>query len=90
MNSAGGWLRFDMIVGVTLITVAIPEVMGYTTIAQTPIVTGLYTAIFPTIVFALSGSSRQFLEFLSAGWVSDRGRLILHAIPPRDTRWSLT
>ncbi|MGB8384827.1 MAG: SulP family inorganic anion transporter, partial [Dermatophilaceae bacterium] len=37
---------------------AIPETMGYTTIAQTPVVTGLYTIIFPTIAFALLGSSR--------------------------------
>ena len=39
-----------------LSAVAIPETMGYTSIAQTPIVTGLYTVIFPTIVFALLGS----------------------------------
>ena len=32
--------------------------MGYTSIAQTPVVTGLYTVIFPTLVFALLGSSR--------------------------------
>ena len=32
--------------------------MGYTSIAQTPIVTGLYTIIFPTLIFALLGSSR--------------------------------
>ena len=32
----------------TLAAVAIPEVMGYTSIAQTPLVTGLYTIIFPT------------------------------------------
>ena len=32
--------------------------MGYTSIAQTPIATGLYTVIFPTIVFALLGSSK--------------------------------
>jgi MFS superfamily sulfate permease-like transporter len=32
--------------------------MGYTSIAQTPIVTGLYTVIFPTLLFALLGSSR--------------------------------
>src|SRR4030095_11225257 len=37
---------------------AIPETMGYTSIAQTPIVTGLYTVIFPTVVFALLGSSK--------------------------------
>lgn len=52
------WLRSDLIAGVTLAAVAIPETMGYTSIAQTPIVTGLYTVIFPTLVFALLGSSR--------------------------------
>ena len=34
------WLRSDLIAGVTLAAVAIPETMGYTSIAQTPIVTG--------------------------------------------------
>src|SRR4051795_2692519 len=52
------WLTGDVIAGGTLAAVAIPETMGYTSIAQTPIVTGLYTVIFPTIVFALLGSSR--------------------------------
>ena len=32
--------------------------MGYTSIAQVPVVTGLYTIIFPTIVFALLASSK--------------------------------
>jgi high affinity sulfate transporter 1 len=53
-----GWLTGDVIAGVTLAAVAIPETMGYTSIAQTPVVTGLYTVIFPTLLFALLGSSR--------------------------------
>jgi len=52
------WLARDVIAGLTLSAVAIPEVMGYTSIAETPIVTGLYTIIFPTLVFAVLGSSR--------------------------------
>ena len=52
------WLSRDVVAGVTLAAVAIPETMGYTSIAQTPVVTGLYTVIFPTLVFALLGSSR--------------------------------
>ncbi|TCM38534.1 SulP family inorganic anion transporter [Kribbella sp. VKM Ac-2568] len=52
------WLSRDLIAGLTLSAVAIPEVMGYTSIAGTPIVTGLYTIIFPTLIFALLGSSR--------------------------------
>ncbi len=52
------WLTGDLIAGVTLAAVAIPETMGYTSIAETPVVTGLYTIIFPTLAFALLGSSR--------------------------------
>lgn len=52
------WLSVDVLAGVTLAAVAVPEVMGYTSIAQTPVITGLYTIIFPTLVFALLGSSR--------------------------------
>ncbi|MEZ0447686.1 SulP family inorganic anion transporter [Cellulomonas sp. ICMP 17802] len=52
------WLAPDVVAGVTLAAVAIPETMGYTSIAQTPVVTGIYTIIFPTVMFALLGSSR--------------------------------
>jgi high affinity sulfate transporter 1 len=52
------WLGRDVVAGATLAAVAIPECMGYTSIAQTPVVTGLYTVIFPTMLFVLLGSSR--------------------------------
>ena len=52
------WLRGDVIAGLTLAAVAIPETMGYATIAQMPVVTGLYTVIFPTLAFALFGASK--------------------------------
>ncbi|MEU1972463.1 SulP family inorganic anion transporter [Microbacterium sp. NPDC019599] len=52
------WLGRDVIAGVTLAAVAIPEVMGYTSIAQTPIVTGLYTILLPLLAFALLGASK--------------------------------
>jgi hypothetical protein len=37
------WLSRDIVAGVTLAALAIPEVMGYTKIAGTPVITGLYT-----------------------------------------------
>ena len=52
------WLGPDILAGVILAAVAIPEVMGYTAISQTPIVTGLYTILFPLAAFALLGSSK--------------------------------
>ena len=55
------WLTRDIIAGITLAALAIPEVMGYTQIAGTPVITGLYTILIPAIVFALFGSSRHLV-----------------------------
>ncbi|OLT46289.1 sulfate transporter [Gordonia sp. CNJ-863] len=52
------WLRADIMAGVTLAAVAIPECMGYSSIAHVPVEAGLYTIILPTIAFALFGASR--------------------------------
>jgi MFS superfamily sulfate permease-like transporter len=49
-------LTGDILAGVTLAALGIPEVMGYTKIAGTPIVTGLYTLLLPVIAFALLGA----------------------------------
>lgn len=55
------WLMPDVIAGVTLAAVAIPECMGYTKIVGTPVVTGLYTILLPIAAFALLGSSRHLV-----------------------------
>ena len=51
----------DVLAGITLAALAIPEVMGYTAIAGTPVVSGLYTILIPIAVFALIGSSRHLV-----------------------------
>jgi len=51
----------DIAAGVTLAALAIPEVMGYTSIARMPVVTGLYTILIPLIIFAILGSSRHLV-----------------------------
>ena len=51
----------DIIAGVTLAALGIPEVMGYTKIIGTPIITGLYTLFLPVVAFALLGSSRHLV-----------------------------
>src|SRR5207253_2746184 len=50
-----------IVAGLTLAALAIPEVMGYTKIAGTLVVTGLYTLLIPTVLFALFGSSRHLV-----------------------------
>lgn len=49
----------EILAGITLAAIAIPEVMGYTKISGTPVITGLYTMLIPTALFALFGSSRH-------------------------------
>src|SRR5512142_924158 len=51
----------EIVAGITLAALAIPEVMGYTKIAGMPVVTGLYTILIPMALFALFGSSRHLV-----------------------------
>lgn len=51
----------EIVAGLTLAALAIPEVMGYTKISGTPVITGLYTMLIPTALFALFGSSRHLV-----------------------------
>ena len=51
----------EIVAGITLACLAIPEVMGYTSIAGMPVITGLYTIVLPVILFALLGSSRHLV-----------------------------
>jgi high affinity sulfate transporter 1 len=55
------WLSRDVVAGITLAALAIPEVMGYTKIAGTPVITGLYTILVPVLAFAVFGSSRHLV-----------------------------
>ncbi len=51
----------EIVAGITLAAIAVPEVMGYTKISGTPVITGLYTMLIPTALFALFGSSRHLV-----------------------------
>src|SRR5437764_3594587 len=55
------WLSRDVIAGITLAALAIPEVMGYTKISGTPVITGLYTMLLPSVAFAIFASSRHLV-----------------------------
>jgi sulfate permease, SulP family len=51
----------DIVAGITLAALAIPEVMGYAKIAGAPVITGLYTMLIPMFLFAFFGSSRHLV-----------------------------
>jgi SulP family sulfate permease len=51
----------NVLAGMTLAALGIPEVLGYAKIAGMPVVTGLYTMLIPMAVFAILGSSRHLV-----------------------------
>ncbi len=51
----------DIVAGITLAALAIPEVMGYTKISGTSVITGLYTLLVPAVLYALFCSSRHLV-----------------------------
>ena len=57
----GSQVPADVLAGLTLAAVSIPQMMAYTKIAGTPVITGLYTILIPLTLFALCGSSRHLV-----------------------------
>jgi sulfate permease, SulP family len=51
----------NLLAGITLAAMNIPQSLGYTKIAGTPVITGLYTLLLPLIAFAIFGSSRYLV-----------------------------
>ena len=51
----------DVLAGVVLAAMDIPQVLGYARIAGMPVVTGLYTLLLPLVAFAAFGSSRYLV-----------------------------
>ena len=55
------WLRSDLIAGLTVWAVLVPESLAYATIAGVPPVVGLYAAVPALVLYALLGSSRHLI-----------------------------
>ena len=68
----------DALAGVTLASMNIPQVLGYTRIAGTPVVTGLYTVLLPLVAFA---SLRLFAPSGCGSRLGNRGDFLQFACP---------
>ena len=84
-----GWLRGDILAGLTVAAYLIPQVMAYAEVAGLPPVVGLWAIIGPLAVYALLGSSRQ----LSIGPESTSALMTAVVLMPirsskTSTRWS--
>ncbi len=58
-NYKKDWLKGDIIAGLTVGVMLIPQGIAYALIAGLPPIYGLYTAMIPQIVYAIFGTSRQ-------------------------------
>ena len=72
------WLRGDVIAGIVLVTLLVPQGMAYAELAGLPPVTGLYTTVLALTAYAVFGPSR----ILVLGPDSALGPLIAAAILP--------
>ena len=72
------WLRPDIVAGVVLAAILVPQGMAYAELAGLPPVTGLYTTIACLVAYALMGPSR----ILVLGPDSSVSPLIFAAIAP--------
>jgi MFS superfamily sulfate permease-like transporter len=70
------WLTFDVIAGLTLWGLVVPEGMAYAGIAGLPPQAGLYTLTISLLVYALLGTSRH----LSVGGTSATAALLASSV----------
>ncbi len=60
------WLRFDLIAGLTILALLIPEGMAYAELAGLPPQTAFYAAPIGLLLYAVFGTSRQLMVAVSA------------------------
>jgi high affinity sulfate transporter 1 len=77
-NYRGEWLRHDLVAGIVLAAILVPQGMAYAELAGLPPVTGLYTTIACLVGYAILGPSRV----LVLGPDSSVSPLIFAAIAP--------
>src|SRR5438309_10161569 len=77
-NYRASWLRRDVVAGLVLTTLLVPQGMAYAELAGLPPITGLYTTILCLIGYAVFGPSR----ILVLGPDSSLGPMIAATILP--------
>jgi high affinity sulfate transporter 1 len=55
------WLRGDAVAGAVVAALAVPQALGYASLAGAPVQAGLYAVPVALVVYALFGSSRQLV-----------------------------
>src|SRR5262245_49214187 len=71
----------DISAGLTLAAMNVPQALGYTKIAGTPVVTGLYTLLLPLVAFAAFGSSRYLVVAADSATAAILAGALSHMAP---------
>jgi len=79
---SGENLRADLVAGVTIAMILVPQSMAYASLAGLPVVYGLYASFLPVIVASMWGASR----FLHTGPVAMLSLMSAAAIEPLASR----
>ena len=82
----GGAIR-NAFAGITLASMNIPQVLGYTRIAGTPAVTGLYTVLLPLVGFAVFGSSNHLVVAADSATAAIFSSSLSHMATPRSAKY---
>jgi SulP family sulfate permease len=81
-----GVLR-DVLAGITLASMNVPQLLGYARIAGMPLVTGLYTALLAPLAFAMLGSSRHLVVAADSGTAAILAGSLSHMATPGSAQY---
>lgn len=85
--SREGMMR-DILAGVNVAFINIPQVLGYARIAGMPLVTGLYTVLLPLVGFAVFGSSRHLVVAADSATAAILSSSLSHMAVPAGAQYT--
>src|SRR6516225_10719552 len=62
-----GWLHADLVAGLTLWGILVPEGIAYAGLAGAPVQAGLYTLLASLVAYAILGTTRQAVSAPTSG-----------------------
>jgi len=84
----GRWLRFDLVAGLTLWALLVPQALAYASIAGVSPVVGLYAAPGAIVLYAALGSSRVLVVGPMAATAALSAATVADLAPPGENRFA--
>lgn len=79
-----GFFKSDLISGITIASLAIPQGISYSQLAKLPPILGLYSSFIPPLVYAVLGSSRDLAVGTSAVGSLLIGSMLSRVVNPNE------